>query len=95
MDVKPIVLTEQNWSKLRYQLKQTQPKSVMLTRWKMKDVLGFTDRLHTEWINKPNKWGGMGYEQRQIYLDFFDEAKKTFFLLKYGDWIRDENSHTE
>ena len=91
--MKPIVLSEQNWMKLRYQLFQTQPKSVMLTRWKMKKVLGFTDRLHTEWINKPNKWGGMGYELRSVHLDFFDEAKQTFFLLKYTDWIgqQDEN----
>ena len=92
MDVKPIILSEQHWLDLRSHLFQTQPKSVMLTRWKMKQVLGFTDRLHTEWINKPNKWGGMGYEQRQVYLDFFDEAKQTFFLLKYTDWIRNENS---
>jgi hypothetical protein len=95
MDVKPIVLSEQNWCKLRYQLFQTQPKSVVLTRWKMRKVLGFTDRLHTEWIDKPNKWGGMGYEQRQVHLDFYDESKKTFFLLKYSDWINSENSYDQ
>jgi hypothetical protein len=93
--VKPIVLEEDQWYKLRHHLYQTQPRSVMLTRWKMREVLGFTDRLHTEWINKPNRLGGMGYEERQIHLDFFDEAKQTFFLLKYTDWLRDENSHTQ
>lgn len=87
--MKSIVLSEFAWLKLRRHLFQTQPKSVMLTRWKMKEVLGFTDRLHTEWINKPNKWGGMGYEQRQVYLDFFSESKKTFFVLKYGDYIHE------
>lgn len=91
--MKPIVLEEERWLKLRQHLMQTQPRSVMLTRWKMREVLGFTDRLHEEWIaNKVNKWGGMGYQQRQIHLDFFDEAKKTFFLLKYTDWLRDEDS---
>jgi hypothetical protein len=90
--MKPIVLSEQNWAKLRFHLMETQPKSVILTRWKMREVLGFTDRLHTEWIEKPNKIGGMGYEQRQVYLDFFDEAKKTMFLLKYTDWIKSEDS---
>jgi hypothetical protein len=89
--MKPIIFSEPDWLKLRYHLIQTQPKSVMLTRWKMKQVLGFTDRLHTEWINKPNKWGGMGYEQRQVHLDFFDDAKKTFFLLKYGDYIHEDS----
>jgi len=90
--MKPIVLSEQNWAKLRFHLMETQPKSVILTRWKMREVLGFTDRLHTEWIEKPNKVGGVGYEQRQVYLDFFDEAKKTMFLLKYTDWINSEDS---
>ena len=84
--MKPVVMTEQNWLKLRYLLIQTQPKSVMLTRWKMRKVLGFTDRLHTVWVKiEPD---GTGYERREVHLDFFDEAKKTFFLLKYGDWIR-------
>ena len=90
--MKALILTEQNWMKLRYQLFQTQPKSVMLTRWKMREVLGFTDRLHTEWVNEVNKWGGMGYEHREVHLDFYDEAKLTFFLLKYSDWIRTENA---
>ena len=86
--MKPIVMTEQNWCKFRYHLTQTQPRSVMLSRAKMREVLGFTDRKHTDWVNKPNKWGGMGYQETQIHLDFFDESKRTFFLLKYGDWVR-------
>jgi hypothetical protein len=85
-------MSEDQWGKLRTHLIQTQPRSVMLTRWKMREVLGFTDRLHTDWINKPNKWGGMGYQCRKVHLDFFDEAKRTFFLLKYTDWIKNEDS---
>ena len=91
--MKSTVMSEESWLRLRQHLFQTQPKSVILTRWKMREVLGFTDRLHTEWINQPNKWGGMGYEQRQVHLDFFDEAKRTFFLLKYTDWLKDEDSN--
>jgi hypothetical protein len=87
--VKPIILSERSWVNLRHHLFQTQPKSVMLTRWKMKKVLGFTDRLHSEWVDKPNS---EGYFQKRVYLDFFDESKKTFFLLKYSDWLKDENS---
>jgi hypothetical protein len=93
--MKPIVMSEPAWLKLREHLFQTQPKSVMLTRWKMREVLGFTDRLHTEWIEKPNKWGGMGYQETQVHLDFFDEAKLTLFLLKYTDWIRNENRNNQ
>lgn len=88
-----MVMTEQNWAKLRYQLIQTQPKSVMLSRSKMREVLGFTDRKHTYWVDKVNKWGGMGYQETQIHLDFFDDSKRTFFLLKYGDWIRTEDAN--
>lgn len=86
--MKPIVLSEQNWAKLRYQIKLTHPKSVLMIRYKMREVLGFTNRQHTRWVDKPNKWGGMGYTESVIYLDFVDDAKRTFFLLKYGDWIR-------
>lgn len=89
--MKPIVLSEQNWAKLRFHLFETQPKSVMLTRWKMKKVLGFTDRLHIEWVEKPNS---EGRQRRQIHLDFFDESKKTFFLLKYGDWIEQKDANS-
>lgn len=56
-------------------------------RWKMLEVLGFTDRKHTVWVDKVNKWGGMGYQQTEIHLDFFNDAKRTMFLLKYTDWI--------
>ena len=89
--MKPIVMSEPAWLKLRAHLIQTQPKSVIMLRGKMREVLGFTNRTHTEWINKPNKYGGMGYQERQIHLDFYDEAKRTFFLLKYTDWIKNEN----
>ena len=84
--MKPLILSEQNWDKLRYHLFQTQPKSVMLTRWKMKEVLGFTDRLHTEWIEDGDI--GSGYK-KSVHLDFFDESKRTFFLLKYSEWIKE------
>lgn len=95
--MKPIILSEHNWYKLKYQLSQNYPKSVMLTRWKMKEVLGFTDRLHTEYVDTRSMAGEFGMypeygsgrqPKRMVYLDFFDEAKKTMFLLKYSDWIR-------
>jgi hypothetical protein len=90
--MKPIILTEQNWDKLRFHLVQTQPKSVMMMRWKMLEVLGFTDRKHTVWIDKPNKYGGMGYQHLEVHLDFYNEAKLTFFLLKYGEYIDPKDS---
>jgi hypothetical protein len=97
MGLKSIKLTEQNWHKLKYQLSQNYPKSVMLTRWKMKEVLGFTDRLHTEYVDTRSmaeEFGMSEYGSRRqpkrvvVCLDFYDEAKKTMFLLKYSDWIK-------
>ena len=43
--MKPVVLNEENWLKIREHLFQTQPKSVMLTRWKMREVLGICNCL--------------------------------------------------
>jgi hypothetical protein len=88
--MKPIVLSEQAWNKLRQHLTATQPKSVMLVRSKMREVLGFTCRLYTDWVNEPNRYGGMGYRKCEYHLDFFDEAKRTMFLLKYTDWIQSD-----
>lgn len=92
--MKPVVLSEQNWYKLKYQLSQSYPRSVMLSRTKMREVLGFTPREHENWLGyyddaskEDRKAGQHGYK-KMIHLDFFDDAKRTFFLLKYGDWIR-------
>lgn len=86
--MKPIILTEPEWDKLRRHLVQTQPKSVMMMRWKMLEVLGFTDRKHTVWVAQP----GTVYQRREVHLDFYNEAKRTFFLLKYGDYIVPKDS---
>lgn len=81
--MKPLVLTEQNWAKLRYQLNLSQPRSVMLSRSKMREVLGFTPRTHTDWKDDEVSLRPV----TMVHLDFFDDSKRTFFLLKYGDWI--------
>jgi len=86
--MKSLKLTTDQWLVIKKEIDRTHPTSVTMVRWKMKQVLGFTVRKHTQWITKVNKFGGMGYQEELIYLDFFDESKRTFFLLKYGDWIR-------
>jgi len=47
----------------------------------MKKVLGFTVREHTIW----NKEESM--HETILYLDFYDETKRTYFLLKYGEYL--------
>ncbi len=92
--MKALRLTEQQWEKISAHLSQNYPNSVMLTRWKMRDVLGFTVRHHRERRDMRQIAGE--FDMRDygvlvkdwICLDFYDEAKKTMFLLKYSDWIR-------
>jgi hypothetical protein len=50
--------------------------SIFMIRDVMKRELGFLPRLHTEWSDQ------QGHIE-MIYLDFYDDAKETFFRLKY------------
>lgn len=84
---KPIILTEQNWAKLHYRLAQENHSSVMLIREKMKVVLGFTVRRHREWVNFTASPNGKKRPVDFICLDFYNEPKRTMFLLKYGDYL--------
>lgn len=59
----------------------------MLIREKMKVVLGFVVRKHREWI--PEKgYDGYGNWEETIKLDFYDESKRTMFLLKYSEFLK-------
>ena len=72
-----VKLKEKQWDKLQQRLKEEHPLSVFAIRSKMKSVLGFTTREER----------GNDYFNPTIHLDFFDEKKKTMFLLKYGDYL--------
>ena len=82
---KPIVLSELAWTRLHNRLARDHHSSVLLIREKMKEVLGFTVRTHREWIMHPKT--GKRYLDETIYLDFYNESKRTFFLLKYGEFL--------
>jgi len=73
-----ITLKKKDWHRIKKQIQQDfqATPSVWLLRSTMKQVLGFTIREGTSWNVK------QGYINR-IYLDFFDESKETFFILKY------------
>lgn len=82
---KPIILTEAVWAKLHKQLAQDNHSSVILIREKMKVVLGFTVRRHTNWIL--NELNGRREPIQSIHLDFYSEPKRTMFLLKYSEFL--------
>ena len=48
--------------------------------WVCKERLGFTVREHRAPISDDGHFWDYQY---QIHLDFYDEAKQTYFLLKY------------
>lgn len=77
-----IELTPETWERVKEQLKQDYPMSVFAIRSKQKRVLGFTERNHWTYNDDKSKWN-----RPVICLDFFDERKRTFFLLKYSELL--------
>jgi hypothetical protein len=72
---KPIVMTPGQWDTVIEKIKSRERPSVYLSREKMKAVLGFTVRVHHE----DKKY------MTTVRLDFYDERKRTMFLLTYGN----------
>jgi hypothetical protein len=79
--MKTIVLSVEQWQRIRAELHTEHPKSVFMLRSKMRSVLGFTVREHNEWIIKPDG----GYGEHSIHLDFYSERKYTMFILKFSE----------
>jgi hypothetical protein len=77
---KPIVLSQPKWEKLKSRLTNDYSPSVMMLSYRMKDKLGFTVREHSEWKERK------GYTT-DIRLDFYNESKRTMFLLKYSEYL--------
>ena len=86
---KPVVLTEAQWLKIYNHIAKHYPPGVLLIRNRMKAVLGFTSRTHREWVPKMDG----GYYETTIRLDFYNEPKRTMFLLKYSEYL-EENGKT-
>lgn len=84
---KPIVLTTKQWRHLRARLSNDYSPSVMMMTFKMKETLGFTVRHYAEWTAQR---GSMA----DVRLDFYNEPKRTMFLLKYGEYLGNDISNT-
>lgn len=82
---RPVILNPTAWRKIRDNLKTRHPSSYLLIRSKMRERLGFTVREHRAWVN--GRSDQEGYYQDQVHLDFYDERKRSLFLLTYGDQI--------
>lgn len=76
-----VTLSKSKWMQLHRRLLQDYPKSVVLISSRSRSVLGFTSRDHVWWDNKTSTY------QNCICLDFYNESKRTMFLLKYSDYL--------
>ena len=73
---KHITLTKDQWSRLKSRLHVDYPPSVLLISWKCREVLGFSVRTYFDYNSN-----------QYICLDFYNEPKRTMFLLKYGEYL--------
>jgi hypothetical protein len=91
--MKSLKLTESQWNTIYEKIKASHAPSVWLSREKMRRVLGFTPREHTEWLgyydtaSASDRLNNKHGYKTTVHLDFFNESQRTMFLLKYGDWI--------
>ena len=95
-------LTVEQWRKIRADLHTEHPKTVFMIKDKMKRVLGFTVREHTEWVDDrvsddrggfdlfstmQEGWYKGNRHEYSIRLDFYNERKYTMFLLEFSEFI--------
>jgi hypothetical protein len=85
---KPIEISSRQWNKLLLQLQKDYKPSTVLIRERMKTVLGFTPREYKDWGDEIGHRGG--WRKNCIMLDFYSEKKRTFFIMKYSEYIQPE-----
>lgn len=78
--MKPTKLTIKQWNVLKKRLATDYSTSVVLIRSKMRERLGFTTREHSTYSDQYGT-------KIVIYLDWFDDAKRTMFMLKYSEYF--------
>jgi len=97
--MKPIKLTPRQWRIIREHMieEYRDTPSVIMMRSKMREVLGFVPREHTEYTDHPEFLLATQGErprdvERNIMLDFYSEPMRTMFLLKYSHILNDNES---
>ena len=72
-----VELDIKQWNAIRGKLAKENSPSVMMIRSAMKRELGFTVREHKDYDYVS------GHYLNVIHLDFYDDAKETWFRLRY------------
>jgi hypothetical protein len=96
-------ITVSQWQRIRADLQTEHPKTVFMIKDKMRHVLGFTVREHTEWVEdrvsddrdgfdlfsvQQDGWHKGKRHEHSIRLDFYNERKYTMFMLKYSEYLK-------
>lgn len=97
-------ITVNQWQRIRADLHTEHPKSVFMLKHKMRQVLGFTVREHSEWVPDAQADPRPGFDlfsvqddgwykgkrhEHSIRLDFYSERKYTMFMLKYSEYLNE------
>lgn len=85
MMLKSIKISFSAWPKIYNQLAKDYPPSTIIIRDKMRRTLGFTTRHHKQWDP------GMVSYNEYMFLDFYDEKKKSMFLLRYSHLLTERS----
>ena len=83
-----------SWNTIYQLIAKNYPPSVLLVRSKMREVLGFTSRTHEEWFDQLVDLRDVRYNTKYfvltMHLDFYNESKRTMFLLKYSEHLNND-----
>jgi hypothetical protein len=74
--IKSLQITTAQYNELSEKLVAEYGAKIRIS-WVAKRELGFTVREHSGWDVKKDKW------LHAYYLDFYSEAAKSYFMLKY------------
>ena len=89
--MKPLEFTRNEWIPIQQRLLQEHGVATMSISWRCRRELGFIVRHHDRWVpvgDSPDRLeqyreGALSFLETVICLDFYDEAMRTFFILKY------------
>jgi hypothetical protein len=84
-----VTLTDKEWADIYNRLAKDWPASYLLIREVTRRELGFVVRRHEEWHERQADGRDVGYGTKyrteHVCLDFYDDAKETWFRLRYLD----------
>jgi hypothetical protein len=75
-----LTLEVDDWMKIKKHVVNDYGAKTALISWALQRELGFTVRVHHEWVDSDKFSSG---NKTSIKLDFVDEPSYTFFTLKY------------